>query len=115
MHPHPRYASVLRNQWEVHELHAVDAAYHATPAGQVGPLEAHLLDSLSYKGLVFGGFGETSSHVKGLLLVMAARAQQVGRLYRGGKCIPQEIALLYIATLSTGSRFMLAKQCRGFC
>ena len=26
---------------------------------------------------------------------MAARAQQVGRVYRGGKCAPQEIALLY--------------------
>ena len=76
------------------KLHAVDAAYHATPAGEVGPLEAHL-DSLSYQGLVFGRFGETSSHVKGLLLGMAARAQQVGRVYRGGKCIPQEIALLY--------------------
>ena len=76
------------------KLHAVDAAYHATQAGQVGPLEAHLA-SLSYQGLVFGRFGETSSHVKGLLLGMAARAQQVGRVYRGGKCIPQEIALLY--------------------
>ena len=69
------------------KLHAVDAAYHATPAREVGPLEAHL-DSVSYQGLVFGRFGETISHVKGLLLGMAARAQQVGRVYRGGKCIP---------------------------
>ena len=30
-----------------------------------------------------------------VLLGMAARAQQVGRVYRGGKCAPQEIALLY--------------------
>ena len=76
------------------KLHAVDVAYHGTGEGQVGPLEAHL-DSLSYKGLVFGRFGETSGHTKGLLLGMAARAQQVGRVYRGGKCAPQEIALLY--------------------
>lgn len=76
------------------KLHAVDVAYHGTEAGQVGPLEAHL-DSLSYQGLVFGRFGETSAHVKGLLLAMAARAQQVGRVYRGGKKAPQEISLLY--------------------
>ena len=38
--------------------------YHGTGEGQVGPLEAHL-DSLSYKGLVFGRFGETSGHTKG--------------------------------------------------
>ena len=69
---------------------------HGTGEDQVGPLEAHL-DSLSYKGLVFGRFSETSGHTKGLLLGMAARAQQVGRVYRGGKCAPhfQEIALLY--------------------
>ena len=66
------------------KLHAVDVAYHGTPAAQCGPLVAHL-DSLSYQGLVFGRFGETSAHVKGLLLGMAARAQQVGRVYRGGK------------------------------
>ena len=44
--------------------------------GHVGPLEAHL--DLP----VFGRFGETSSHVKGLLHRMAARAQQIGRVYR---------------------------------
>ena len=76
------------------KLHAVDVAYHGTPAAQCGPLEAHL-DSLSYQGLVFGRFGETSAHVKGLLLGMAARAQQVGRVYRGGKQAHQEISLLY--------------------
>ena len=62
-------------------------------------------------------FGETSSHVKGLLLGMAARAQQVGRVYRGGKCIPQEIALLYRflvhrVTVHAGkafSRFLLTR------
>ena len=76
------------------KLHAVDVAYHGTPAAQCGPLEAPL-DSLSYQGLVFGRFGETSAHVKGLLLGMAARAQQVGRVYRGGKQAHQEISLLY--------------------
>ena len=76
------------------KLRALDATYHGAAAGQVGPLEAHL-DSLSYQGLVFGRFGETSSHSKALLLGMAARAQQVGRVYRGGKKASQEIALLY--------------------
>ena len=59
------------------KLHAVDIAYHGTPAAQCGPMEAHLDSLISCQGLVFGRFSETSAHVQGLLLGMAARAQQV--------------------------------------
>ena len=75
---------------------------------------------LRYPGLnqrsVFGRFGETSNHVKGLLLGMAARAQQqVGRVSTVAGSAFLRRSPSCIATLSTGSRFTLAKQCRGSC
>ena len=103
--------------------HAVDAAYHATPAGQVGPLEAHL-DSLSYQGLVFGRFDTVRPAAAICQGVAPSSGWRLGLISRSAVSTVAGSAFLRrspscIATLSTGrvtvhagkafSRFLLTR------